>query len=205
MTDLNKLRETIEDWPNMFSDGKTNFIPVRDVLDLIDGAADQMITEIACCKLAKWLLHDQEVAELEQYEQGLEDAWECVLKIGKLDVEQQKSIFGTYTTRQIALSFTVQQAMQKIMDYEERQTERACSNCFYERLDADKDPCKYCGTLSEGHTNWRPKVKKEKNTERKIINICDKCAKTKCSVKMQLEEQNIKLESCHFYEDKESE
>lgn len=46
MTDLNKLRETIEDWPNMFSDGKTNFIPVRDVLDLIDDAVEQIRAEI---------------------------------------------------------------------------------------------------------------------------------------------------------------
>lgn len=45
--------------------------------------------------------------------------------------------------------------------HEERQTERACSNCFYERREADEDPCKDCGTLLEGHTNWRPKVKKE--------------------------------------------
>lgn len=37
---FNELKAKIEDWPNMFSDGKTNFIPVRDVLDLIDGAAD---------------------------------------------------------------------------------------------------------------------------------------------------------------------
>ena len=37
---FNELKTKIEDWPNMFSDGKTNFIPVRDVLDLIDGAAD---------------------------------------------------------------------------------------------------------------------------------------------------------------------
>lgn len=52
------------------------------------------------------------------YQRGLEDAWECVLKIGELDVEEQKSIFGTYTTRQIALAFTADQAMKKIMDYE---------------------------------------------------------------------------------------
>ena len=41
MTDLKSLKEKIEDWPNMFSDGKTNFIPVRDVLDLIDSAVEQ--------------------------------------------------------------------------------------------------------------------------------------------------------------------
>lgn len=40
--------------------------------------------------------------------------------------------------------------------------------------------------------------------ERQTTNLCDKCAKTKCSVKMQLEEQNIKLKGCDFYEDKEN-
>lgn len=94
-----------------------------------------------------------EMSNAKYYQRGLEDAWECVLKIGKLDVEQQKSIFGTYTTRQIALAFTVQQAMQKIKDYEEqntiayhddfatalekmyeyeeRQTEKTCDNCLF--------------------------------------------------------------------------
>ena len=40
--------------------------------------------------------------------------------------------------------------------------------------------------------------------ERQNANLCDKCEKTKCSVKMQLEEQNIKLKGCDFYEDKEN-
>ena len=88
-----------------------------------------------------WAVH-KEIRQKDMYmgyEQGLKDAWECVLKIGKLDVEQQKSIFGTYTTRQIALAFTVQQAIQKVKEYEERQTEKSCENCFF------YGHCKYYG------------------------------------------------------------
>lgn len=71
-------------------------------------------------------------------------------------------------------------------------------------------------TATEKEKEWakncleKEKTKKPNKTiikelkERQTTNLCDKCAKTKCSVKMQLEEQNIKLKGCDFYEDKES-
>lgn len=37
---FNELKTKIEDWPNMFTEGGVNYIPVRDVLDLIEGSAD---------------------------------------------------------------------------------------------------------------------------------------------------------------------
>lgn len=71
-------------------------------------------------------------------------------------------------------------------------------------------------TATEEEKKWakncleKEKTKKPNKTiikelkERHTTNLCDKCAKTKCFVKMQLEEQNIKLKGCDFYEDKES-
>jgi hypothetical protein len=71
-------------------------------------------------------------------------------------------------------------------------------------------------TASEEEKEWakncleKEKTKKSNKTiikelkELQITNLCDKCAKTNCSVKMQLEEQNIKLKGCDFYEDKEN-
>lgn len=95
------------------------------------------------------------------YQRGLKDAWECAKKIAGMKWEDCEKLFNLANLSNIIFDFTAQEAMQKIKDYEERQTERACSNCFYERQEADEDPCRDCGTLLEGHTNWRPKVKKE--------------------------------------------
>ena len=98
-----------------YEDGKKD---QKELNDSISNDAYNRGYEDGKGKLVEWLLHDQEVAELEQYEQGLEDAWQCVRKIGRLDVNEQKAIFGTYTTRQIAIEFTVKEAMKKIKDYE---------------------------------------------------------------------------------------
>lgn len=105
----------------------------------------------------------------EAYRRGLEDAWECAKKIAEMKWEDCEELFNLANLSNIIFDFTAQEAMQKIKDYEERQTERACCNCFYERREADEDPCKDCGTLLEGHTHWRPKVKT-------VQDLCEACA-----------------------------
>lgn len=152
------------------------------------------------------------------YQHGLEDAWECAKKIAEMRWEDCERLFELAQLQNIIFDFTAQEAMQKIKDYEERQnvkkvyeekfmpigkanmkkrreerqTEIKCDTCKYEG--SSFSPCIKCKDNSE----FEPKE------ERQTTNLCDKCAKTKCSVKMQLEEQNIKLKGCDFYEDKES-
>lgn len=57
------------------------------------------------------------------YRRGLEDAWECARKITGGEYDNALSeIFGNMEDYQIIRNYTADQAMKKIMDYEERQT-----------------------------------------------------------------------------------
>lgn len=106
----------------------------------------------------------------EAYRRGFKDGatatWDDAYQTGYDDAKFQKE-YAAYEERQTR--YDIEKVYDPIEGAErytfvpkdEQQTERACSNCFYERREADEDPCKDCGTLLEGHTNWRPKVKKE--------------------------------------------
>ena len=58
------------------------------------------------------------------YRRGLEDAWKTALQIANMTMDECKEIFGDCSYfALVAYNYTADQAMKKIMDYEERQTD----------------------------------------------------------------------------------
>ena len=169
-----------------------------------------------------------------EYKRGLEDAWECVRKILDMDDKESERVFGMkfFDGEKTPIDvFSAQEAMQKIKEYElieqhyyeERQNVKKykCDTCrkFGDECDGNSLGCGdyeekteiiKCNICKYKDSSFSPCIKCKDDSEfepieeRQTTNLCDKCAKTKCSVKMQLEEQNIKLKGCDFYEDKEN-
>jgi len=92
------------------------------------------------------------------YEKGLNDAWECARKIvlseynGGMPREQFEEIFDTRKGAPVLKNLTVQETMQKIKDYEERQSEKSCENC------KNQQPCYaklFCP--AQDYREWQPK------------------------------------------------
>jgi hypothetical protein len=94
----------------------------------------------------KGYAHGKKLAEnksLGRYRKGLEDAWECIQKICMeepfgLTTEELDKIFNSRDISSVVTENTVQGAMQKIKEYEERQKQderkvdcevTACYNC----------------------------------------------------------------------------
>lgn len=88
----------------------------------------------------------------EGYEEGLEDAWECARKIilrtdkGGIDAKDLFKIFDIRSASGILESVSINEAMQKIKEYE-RQKQK-CEDCFTEKLTEEKwasaKDCKKC-------------------------------------------------------------
>ena len=78
----------------------------------------------------------------EAYQNGLEDAWDLVKKIFKMTGTDVKEIFGDFLIHHIMSQYTASEALQKIREYEEKQT---CDICYYrDKLDAK---CLFCDKL----------------------------------------------------------
>ena len=71
------------------------------------------------------------------YQRGLDDAWKCMEKIcaevidGGLDSNTLKQIFGTAIIVNIFKTNSASEAMAKLKEYEEKQTEPNCDYCKY--------------------------------------------------------------------------
>ena len=62
------------------------------------------------------------------YEQGLEDAWECVRKISSMDSKTRDEVFGLVITSNIFDENTASEAIEKIRQYEQEQEEIKVGN-----------------------------------------------------------------------------
>ena len=95
------------------------------------------------------------------YQRGLDDTWECMKKIcaevidGGLDSDTLKQIFGTAIIVNIFKTNSASEAMAKLKEYEERQTQteektdKSCESCRFAGLKAYEFPCSVC---SASHT-----------------------------------------------------
>ena len=75
----------------------------------------------ACYETAKDLM---EKKKIEAYQRGLTDAWEAARKIGKLDTDEQKRLFGCFGIYTVAHEFSAHEAIDKIRQYEQEQEYR---------------------------------------------------------------------------------
>lgn len=93
------------------------------------------------------------------YQRGLDDAWKCMEKIcaevidGGLDNNTFKQIFGTAIIVNIFKTNSASEAMAKLKEYEEKQTEektdKSCESCRFVDLQEYEFPCSVC---SASHT-----------------------------------------------------
>ena len=130
------------------------------------------------------------------YNRGLNDAWKFMTKIvdDNFEMDELKTVFGTYNIYYILKRNTASEAMQKIKDYERKQkehrneidekileenTKRTCDNCSH-----PKYGCQECG---EDLDNWKQKP---------LYENCKKC-------KRFLEKGECHMEGCcgwYYYE-----
>ncbi len=115
-----------------------------------------------------------------RYKQGLNDAWECARKImlgivkGGIHAADLYEIFGTHSAEEILETVSVDKAMQKIKEYEERQKddEKSCGTCKHVMLiDCGAYPCNECprDTLPK----WEPKQTDATDINDGIIKVGD--------------------------------
>ena len=93
------------------------------------------------------------------YQRWLDDAWKCMEKIcaevidGGLDSNTLKQIFGTAIIVNIFKTNSASEAMAKLKEYEEKQTEektdKSCESCRFVDLQEYEFPCSVC---SASHT-----------------------------------------------------
>lgn len=80
-----------------------------------------------CVDAPYWQLSERTLAKLTEfqkglqaeYQRGLNDAWECVMKIAA-DSEKLFNIFGTYSYHKVFEKYTPQEATAKIAEYEQK-------------------------------------------------------------------------------------
>lgn len=81
------------------------------------------------------------------YQRGIEEAWECVRKIFNASHNKIIGIFGKereyeYVYYDIINEYSASEAIAKIKEYEEKQTEKSCNTCGNEYV--GENGCKYC-------------------------------------------------------------
>lgn len=114
------------------------------------------------------------------YRRGLNDAWKCVRKIAEMKWEDCEKLFDLAQLQNIIFDFTAQEVMQKIKEYEERQTKKSCSTCKYEL----NNLCGYYGQCDKDYSGYEPK-QIEKSCETCIeksryvdgMDLCEDCEK----------------------------
>lgn len=117
------------------------------------------------------------------YKKGLEDAWECARKTilgtaeGGIHADDLYEMFGTLSASEILESVSINEAMQKIKEYE-RQKQK-CESCFIEKLTKEKwasaKDCKKCTKEISAECvvdgcEFEPKQDKK---------LCDRCKNSK--------------------------
>lgn len=117
---------------------------------------------------------DTEEAEKKAYEKGLNDAWEAARKIEHPNGYfcNIREVFGEESAFSVLLNMTASEAIQKIKEYEEKQTEKSCYTCEYEELDKSQEPCWNC-TIFDRHSKWTPKQTDEIKVGDEIISYTE--------------------------------
>lgn len=88
------------------------------------------------------------------YRHGLDDAWECARKLAEYNDETFREVIGDkyLYLGTVFTNETASEAIAKIKEYEEKQTEKSCENCecFGNLTECKKRPC-------YAHSCWTPK------------------------------------------------
>lgn len=143
-----------------------------------DGKASVQIDETEAYKLGyENGLNCKEYIQIDEstaYKLGLEAAWELARKLSNLGYnDTRKEIFGEEYGLSINIieNFSVDEVMDKIKEYEEKQ-KRACDTCQYGgHTLQDIKKCIYC----DGRNGWTPKM-----TLDEAIKHCEEVADSKC-------------------------
>ena len=92
--------------------------------------------------------HGIEITEAKDYEQGLNDAWECARKIVRGNYDD---LFSNYKEPIHAIrALDASDAIAKIKEYEEKQTKKSCDNC-------GKNYCGNALCFGNNYCEWAPK------------------------------------------------
>ena len=83
----------------------------------------------------------------EEYNKGLNEAWECAKKLCQSEKygglqEHCAEIFDRKDTFDV-FDYSASEAIAKIKEYEEKQTEKSCGTCVHD-VEIHEDFCKYC-------------------------------------------------------------
>jgi len=99
--------------------------------------------------------------KVEEYNKGLNEAWEVARKIEhpKGYFCNIKEVFGEESAFSVLLNMTASEAIQKIKDYEEKQTEKSCKTCnnFTKEFGCDGDYEFLCECIDNSYKHWTPK------------------------------------------------
>lgn len=91
-----------------------------------------------------------------EYDKGLEDAWECARKINNMTMEECEEVFGEYRYfATVVENFTATEALAKLEGYKAIHTDKGCESCKYEDEPEFTSPCVDC---SRNHKDmWEAK------------------------------------------------
>ena len=92
----------------------------------------------------------------EAYQNGMDDAWEACRKMEYMlfNEPQFKECFGDIDFYTVVTKKSASETLQKIREYEEKQTEKNCDNCAHDP--ETNDFSKYCKSCTNSN-NWQPK------------------------------------------------
>lgn len=91
-----------------------------------------------------------------EYDKGLEDAWECARKINNMTMEECEEVFGEYRYfGTVVENFTAAGALARLEGYKAKHTDKGCESCKYEDEPEFTSPCVDC---SRNHKDmWEAK------------------------------------------------
>ena len=125
------------------------------------------------------------------YKRGLNDAWKCAKKINNMTMNKSEKIFGEYRyLGTIAHNLTASEAIAKIKEYEEKQTEihwqteihcETCE-CFGDITECEKRPC-------YSHSCWTPKKIEKSYRNNKYYNTFPTSKETADEIKAEYDEE----------------
>lgn len=91
-----------------------------------------------------------------EYDKGLEDAWECARKINNMTMEECEEVFGEYRYfGTVVENYTAAEVIEKLKEHEAKHTDKGCDSCKYEDEPEFTSPCVDC---SRNHKDmWEAK------------------------------------------------
>lgn len=103
-------------------------------------------------------------------EQGREEAWECARKITETVYWDIENIFNC--KKNDVYKMSASEAIAKLKEYEEKQTEKNCDDCEY-ALDGGYCGVKAAGKICIDKNKWTPK-QTQKSCD-VVVKSCDNC------------------------------